>query len=259
MGYNKDVTTLNSRRTRLAAIDQQLDPRFLSLTERERIRDLKATGASIRFIAGALQRSPSTISRELRRNCSNPGTYEPYAAHRTAAGRRPRPKGSKLKYRKPLRDFVMEKLRLHWSPEQICHALVKEHPTDEEMRVSPETIYQALYVQARGGLKKEVQAALRTGRARRKSHNTGQARRNRFSHPMVMISNRPPEIENRAVPGFGNLNVIVSSCEREGDSFLISGVVAEHDPEDVDASAGERKEGLFVALAFTAFAVVKGP
>ena len=241
MGYNKDVTTLNSQRTRLAAIDQQLDPRYLSLTEREHIRDLKATGASIRFIAGALQRSPSTISRELRRNCSNPGTYEPYAAHRTAAGRRPRPKGSKLKYREPLRDFVMEKLRIHWSPEQICHALVKEHPTDEEMRVSPETIYQALYVQARGGLKKEVQAALRTGRARRKSHNTGQARRNRFSDPMVMISNRPPEIEDRAVPGHWEGDLITGALNQSAIATLVERttryVMLVHLPENHSAQA----------------------
>ena len=94
MGYNKDVTTLNLRQARLAAIEQQLDPRFLSLPERERIRDLTATGSSIRSIAGALHRSPSTISRELRRNQTESGTYEPYAAHRTAAGRRPRPKDS---------------------------------------------------------------------------------------------------------------------------------------------------------------------
>lgn len=67
--------------------------------------------------------------------------------------------------------------------------------------MSPETIYQALYLQACGGLKKEVQAALRTGRARRKSQNTGQARRSRFSDPMVMIADRPPEVEDRAVPG----------------------------------------------------------
>ena len=99
MGYNKEVITYDNRRTRLAAIDQQLDVRYLSLSERERIRDLTATGSSIRSIATALHRSPSAVSRELRRNSTNTGTYEPYAAHRTAAGRRPRPKDSKLTYR----------------------------------------------------------------------------------------------------------------------------------------------------------------
>ena len=173
MGYNKEVITYDNRRARLTAIEQQLDARYLSLSERERIRDLTATGSSIRSIAAALHRSPSSVSRELRRNGTVTGTYEPYAAHRTAAGRRPRPKDSKLTYRQQLREFVKEKLRIHWSPEQICHALVKEHPMDEEMRVSPEAIYQALYLQARGGLKKEVQPRFEQGEPDAKRRTPG--------------------------------------------------------------------------------------
>jgi IS30 family transposase len=251
MGYNKNVTTLNLRRTRLAAIEQQLHSRFLSLSERERIRDLTATGSSIRSIAGALHRSPSTISRELRRNATVTGTYEPYAAHRTAAGRRPRPKESKLTYREVLREYVSEKLRIHWSPEQICHALVKDHPSDKEMRVSPETIYQALYVQARGGLKKEVQAALRTGRARRKSQNFGQARRNRFADPMVMISDRPPEIEDRAVPGHWEGDLITGALNQSAIATLVERttrfVMLVHLPENHSAEAV--RDGLVATIA----------
>lgn len=251
MGYNREVITYDNRRTRLAAIEQQLDPRYLSLSERERIRDLTATGSSIRSIAAALHRSPSTVSRELRRNGTHAGTYEPYAAHRTAAGRRPRPKDSKLTYRQQLREFVKEKLQIHWSPEQICHALVKEHPTDEEMRVSPETIYQALYLQARGGLKKEVQAALRTGRTRRKAQNTGQARRSRFSDPMVMIADRPPEIEDRAVPGHWEGDLITGCLNQSAIATLVERttryVMLVHLPDSHTAEAV--RDGLVATIA----------
>ena len=183
------------------------------MQERELIRDLKAAGSSLRAIAHALGRSPSTISRELRRN-TDPGMgYLPYGAHRKAAARRARPKTAKLAGESDLRDYVKDKLLLRWSPEQISHTLVKDFPDDPEMRVSPETIYQALYVQARGGLKREIQAALRTGRTRRKPHNTGEQRTPRFVDPMVMISERPPEIEDRAVPGHWEGDLITGALE----------------------------------------------
>ena len=200
--YNKTVTALSDPHIRLNSA--QLKPihaRYLSLVDREAIRDLSGTGVSIRSIAMTLRRASSTISREIIRNRQSNLDYLPYAAQRSAAGRRPRPRPAKLVGRVRLREFVQEKLRVHWSPEQICHALIKEYPNDQEMRVVPETIYQVLYLQARGGLRREVQAALRTGRARRKPHKTDQARRPRFRDPMVMIADRPVEIEDRAVPG----------------------------------------------------------
>lgn len=98
---------------------------------------------------------------------------------------------------------------LRWSPEQISHTLVKEFHDDESMRVSPETIYQALYLQARGGLKREVAAALRTGRTRRKPHKHPDQRTSRFVDHMVMISDRPPQVEDRAVPGHWEGDLIV--------------------------------------------------
>ena len=155
----------------------------------------------MRSIATLLGRAPSTISRELRRNGTIIGIYEAHAAHRTAATRRARPKPVKLRDRTPLRDYVQKKLRIRWSPEQICHAVIEEFPTDLEMRVSPETIYQALYLQARGGLRREVQLALRTGRSRRKPRKAADARRSRFVDPMIMIADRPAFIEDRTVPG----------------------------------------------------------
>lgn len=163
----------------LARAEKVLHERFVSLSERETLADLRRAGTSIRKIAEALGRAPSTVSREIARNGDTDGAYRHFAAHRAAAGRRPRPKTSKLAVDSPLRDYVAGKLVLRWSPEQICHALVAEFPDGPEMRVSHETIYQALYLQARGGLRREVAAALRTGRARRRPHRDLQARTSR--------------------------------------------------------------------------------
>ena len=209
--YNRDVNSLTASASpagtspappvAVSVLEKPIAPRYLSLDEREIIRDLLAVGKSQRRIAEALGRPVSTVSREIARNSSPGRGYYPYSAHRAAASRRPRPKDSKLAAEGRLRQYVKEKLDIRWSPEQISHTLVKEFPDKPEMRVSPETIYQALYVQARGGLKREVQAALRTGRARRKPRSTGEQRTSRFVDPMVMISERPPEIEDRAVAG----------------------------------------------------------
>jgi hypothetical protein len=184
----------------LTALEKQLDPRFLTLAERERIRDLRVTGQSLRAIGRALGRPASTVKREIDANSGSEG-YQPYAAHRAAAARRPRPKDRKLLREGRLRRFVQDGLRRRWSPEQICHALLREHPDDESMRVSVETIYQVLYFQARGGLKQEVQAAIRSGRTRRKPRRDPERRTPRFIDPMVMISDRPAAVEDRAVPG----------------------------------------------------------
>jgi IS30 family transposase len=158
----------------VASPEKPIDPLFLTVQEREMIRDLQAAGTSIRAITHAVGRSPSTISRELGRNTDPVLGHVPHGAHRKAAARRARPKTAKLAGESDLRDYVKDKLLLRWSPEQISHTLVEEFPDNPEMRVSPETIYQALFVQARGGLKREIQAALRTGRTRRKSHRTGE-------------------------------------------------------------------------------------
>lgn len=194
----------------LVSVEAVLHPRFLTLAERETIADMYRAGASLRAIGRALGRPASTIKRELDAR-SQDGPYQPYAAQRSWAGSRARPKISKLAVDSRLREFVQAKLLLRWSPEQINHTLVQEFPDDESMRVSPETIYQALYVQARGGLKREVAAALRSGRTRRKPHKTTQQRRPRFVDEMVMISERPPEIEDRAVPGHWEGDLIVGT------------------------------------------------
>ncbi|MFI7643102.1 IS30 family transposase [Nonomuraea sp. NPDC049400] len=100
-----------------------------------------------------------------------------------------------------LRDYIQHRLGLRWSPEQIANTLRQEFPHDPEMRVTHETIYQALYVQGRGELCRELTRALRSGRARRKPHRQANKRQPRFSTPMVMISERPAEAADRAVPG----------------------------------------------------------
>jgi transposase, IS30 family len=120
-----------------------------------------------------------------------------------------------------LRDFVAGKLQERWSPEQICHALVIEFPDDEGMRVSHETVYQAIYVQARGGLRGEVVLALRTGRTRRKPHRRPDQRTPRFVDEMVMISERPPEVEDRAVPGRWEGDLIVGTSSQSAIVTLV--------------------------------------
>jgi transposase, IS30 family len=185
--------------------------RFLSLLDRERIADLHRAGHSIRAIATELGRAPSTISREIRRNRDEHGRYLPHAAHRAAAGRRPRPKRAKLVANRRLAVWIQRKLKRRWSPQQIAARLRCEFPDQAELRVCHETIYQALYLQARGGLRREVAAALRTGRARRKPQRDAAARRPRFADPMLMISDRPAEVADRAVPGHWEGDLIIGA------------------------------------------------
>ena len=205
----------------LAALDKTLDARFLSLLERESIRDLQSSGASLRSIAATLGRSPSTISREIIRNSRPVVGYQPYAAQRQAAARRPRPKERKLLTLSRLREHVEAKLLVRLSPEQISKTLIRDFPQDQEMRVTHETIYQALYLQGRGGLRRELATALRTGRARRKPHRSGEERRPRFVDPMIMISERPPEIEDRAVPGHWEGDLITGTLNQSAIGTLV--------------------------------------
>jgi transposase, IS30 family len=223
------------------AVETQLHPRFLTLLERERIADLRREGATPGAIGRALGRSASTIKRELD-NRSVQGVYHPYRAHRSWAKARARPKPSKLAQPGRLRDYVTAKLAVRWSPEQICHALVEEHPDQQSMRVSTETIYQALYVQARGGLRREVATALRTGRTRRQPRKSPDRRRPRFVEEMLMIADRPPEVEDRAVPGHWegdlilgtrNESAIVTLVERTTRYVLLGHLPGAHTAEAV--------------------------
>ncbi|WP_280694051.1 MULTISPECIES: IS30 family transposase [unclassified Kitasatospora] len=184
--------------------------RYLREADRIHIADRLREKASIRTIAAELGRSPSTISREIKRN-SHPesGAYRPHAAQARADARRPRPKPGKVGQNPELRDFIQHRLDRKWSPEQICQALRDTFPERPEMHVVHETVYQALYVQGRGELRRELASALRTGRARRKPHRQAACRQPRFATPMVMISERPAEAEDRAVPGHWEGDLII--------------------------------------------------
>ncbi len=219
--YRTGRTTMGPVTSLLVAVEKPLDPRFLSLAEREQIRDLLGEGHSCREVARRLGRAPSTITREIHANSDAAGNYRPYAAQRSSALRRARPKNRKLMLEGPLREFVAAGLRERWSPEQICHALRDEHPHDEAMRVSHETIYQALYFQARGGVKKEVAAAIRTGRTRRKPHRDPSQRTSRFVDEMIMISDRPAEVDDRAVPGHWEGDLITGAFNKTAIGTLV--------------------------------------
>ncbi len=187
--------------------------RFLNEDERITIADLRRAGQSVRAIARELGRDPSTVSRELRRNGhAGSGDYRPHAAQRRAQARRPRPKQSKLAANPLLLGKVQDWLsRLKWSPEQISAQLAVQHPDDPGMNVSHETIYQALYLQGRGELRRELTRCLRTGRAVRKPRRRADQRQPRFTDPMLMISERPAEVEDRAVPGHWEGDLILGA------------------------------------------------
>jgi IS30 family transposase len=221
-----------------------LSGRYLSLVEREEIAILRVQGVGVREIARRTGRDPSTISRELRRNSSTRTyrlEYRATTAQWHAERRASRPKISKLSQNDVLREYVQDRLagliatpdgtpipgpqtrwngRRHgrrqdrrwatsWSPEQISNRLRVDFPHDESMRISHEAIYQALYVQGRGALKRELVACLRTGRALRVPRERSRQRRTGFIPPEIMISERPAEIEDRAVPGHWEGDLII--------------------------------------------------
>ena len=173
----------------------------LSLAEREEISRGLAAGLSVRSIADRMGRSASTVCREVNANGGR-AKYRALPADRAAQRRALRPKRAKLAQCRRLRQVVERKLGDLWSPQQISGWLAECYPNDPEMRVSHETIYQSLFVQSRGALRKELHACLRTGRAMRRAkaytkRGVGQGQiRN-----MVMISERPAEVADRAVPG----------------------------------------------------------
>ncbi len=221
-----------------------LSGRYLSFAEREEIAILRAQQLGVRAIARRLDRSASTISRELRRNASTRShsvAYRAATAQWHAERRASRPKEAKLAANQVLREYVQDRLagaiarpdgepvpgpdvrwigRRHgrradrrwarsWSPEQIANRLRIDFPDDETMRVSHEAIYQALYVQGRGALRRELTACLRTGRALRVPRARTRGRGKKFVSPEVMISERPAEAADRAVPGHWEGDLIV--------------------------------------------------
>lgn len=184
--------------------------RYLSAGEREEIHDRSARGEGVRQIARALGRDPSTLSRELARGNTNRRGYRPSVAQHKANTARRGPRSAKLAVNGRLRAEVQRRLLRRESPEQIAGRLRTDFPDDAEMRVSHETIYQALYIQTRGGLNRELAAHLRTGRSMRKPRRNEGERRGRIPN-MVMISERPAEADDRAVPGHWEGDLILGS------------------------------------------------
>ncbi len=222
--------------TQLAPLAPALTGRFLTFHEREEIAIELARGTGIRAVARKLGRSPSTISREVRRNAATRGGNLDYRAsaaqwHADRAAARPRP--GKLATNPALRAYVEERLSgqvtdvqgigfagppvvwkkrravyrqsrrwsTAWSPEQIAHRLRIDYPEDTAMRISHEAIYQSLYIQGRGALRRDLTACLRSGRALRVPRERVRGRGKSFVTEAIMISERPPEVEDRAVPG----------------------------------------------------------
>ena len=220
-----------------------MSDRFLSLDERIVIADGLRAGRSQRSIAAELGRPPSTVSREITHNRHpESGDYRPYAAHRRAQTRRARPKTGKIAACPELWERVQGMLDDRCSPEQISRRLRRDHPDRPELHVSHETIYQALYLQGRGELRRELARALRTGRTVRKPRRSGEARQSRFTEPMLMISDRPAEADDRAVPGHwegdliiggGSTSAIGTLVERATRFVLLVHLPSRHDAETV--------------------------
>ncbi|WP_210164790.1 IS30 family transposase [Rhizobium leguminosarum] len=222
--------------THLAPWAKPRTERYLTFREREDIALELAKGTGIRSIARKLGRTPSTISREIRRNAATRSGSLDYRAsaaqwHADRAARRPRP--SKLASNPALRQYVEERLAgkvtdlrgvafegpavvwkkrraVHrqsrrwstaWSPEQIARRLEIDHPEDQTMRISHEAIYQSLYIQGRGALRRELTVCLRTGRALRVPRERSRSRNKSFIGDAIMISDRPADIADRAIPG----------------------------------------------------------
>ncbi len=217
--------------------------RCLSLTEREEISRGIAIGQSLRLIATRLNRSPSTISREIQRN-GGLYKYRASQADKTAWDRAHRPKVCKLVENRALASIVAKKLRLEWSPEQISGWLKYSFVNDENNQVSHETIYRSLYIQARGALKKELLQYLRRTRAMRRSrHHTQKTPDHGQITDAVSISERPASVEDRAVPGHWEGDLIIGSkksqiatlVERKTRYVLLAKVDAKDSKTVVDA------------------------
>ncbi len=244
--YTQPVKTVATQAER--ASDGESVSRYLQLEDRLVIADGLAAGLSYTDIGTMIGRHKSTVSREVAAR-SIEGLYLPYQADAAAAAARSRPKQAKLVTNQTLRAYVEQGLQNRWSPEEISHRLVKDFPDDESMRVCHETIYQALYFQARGGLKKEVAQALRTGRTCRKPHRKPGERYQRFVDPMIMIADRP-DIDDRAVPGHWEGDLIMGELNKTAIATLVERAtrytMLVHLPDGHDAEAV--RDGLIATM-----------
>ena len=212
----------------------------LSLAEREEISRGLVAGQSIRLIAASLGRAPSTISREVNRNGGRQ-SYRASQADQSAWDRAHRPKRCKLARHPALARIVASKLQLEWSPRQIAGWLKRTYPDDESYQVSHETIYRTLFIQARGALKKELLQHLRRKRRMRRSrHHTQKTADHGQISDAVSIRERPAEVEDRAVPGhwegdllFGSKNSQIATLVERHSRYVLLARVKSKDTETV--------------------------
>src|SRR5829696_1874413 len=270
---------------------EPLSGRYLSFAEREEIALMRAQGHSMQEVARRIGRAASTVSRELRRNAATRSGGLEYRAttaqwHAERSARRPKP--AKLALNPALRAYVQERLagmvvapsgaaiagpsvswkgRRHgrrqerrwaraWSPEQIARRLPIDFPDDVTMRISHEAIYQALFIQGRGGLRRELTACLRTGRALRRPQRRVDGRRERIKDK-VLISERPAEVEDRAVPGHWEGDLIIGAngnsaigtlVERSTRFVMLLHLPDDHRAETVRDAIVDKTTNLLVAL-----------
>ena len=212
----------------------------LTLAEREEISRAVVAGHSIRSIAASLGRAPSTISREIKRN-GDQESYRASQADQAAWDRTRRPKTCKLVENRTLAHIVAGKLQMQWAPEQIAGWLKQTYPDDENYKVSHETIYRSLYIQARGALKKElVQHLRRTRIMRRSRHHTQKTDNHGRITDAVSISERPATVADRAVPGHwegdllcGSRNSQIATLVERHTRYVMLVKVAKKDTETV--------------------------
>jgi IS30 family transposase len=212
----------------------------LSFAEREEISRALVAGQSIRSIACQLGRAPSSVSREIKRN-GGQGSYRASQADQAAWDRAHRPKHCKLVQNRTLARIVAGKLQCQWAPQQIAGWLKHTYPCDEDYHVSHETIYRSLFIQARGALKKELLQHLRRTRAMRRSrHHTQKTDNHGKITNAVSISERPASVDDRAVPGhwegdllFGSLNTQIATLVERQTRYVMLVKVASKDTQTV--------------------------
>ena len=224
--YGRSITGSSGRRLDYPAVvtarKSEISARYLCEDERVLIADLTGRGETVRAIAGVLDRSPSTISREVRRNRdAASGEYRPFTAQRLAAARRARPRQGKLARDPVLREFVQAGLKKRWSPEQVCHEVRREFPDDPARHLVHETVYQAIYRPDLGGLQRDLPRVLRTGRRRRRPRRRADARRPGSLVDMTMIDQRPAEADDRTVPGHWEGDLITGAANRSAIGTLV--------------------------------------
>jgi IS30 family transposase len=212
--FDRSSSSIHHQLARTGGIrprERKRSPQALSLVEREEISRGLVSGLPIRAIADQLNRAPSTVSREINRNGGS-YAYRAASADQNAWDRSERPKVCKLVQNRPLCRKVEMKLRRKWSPEQISGWLKIEYPGDEWNQVSHETIYRSLFIQARGAFKKELQAYLRSKRSIRRARTSTLKNDGLGGMPnAVSISERPASVEDRAVPGHWEGDLIEGS------------------------------------------------